>query len=91
MLIREEYIEALLAVIEYYGGGEAGILTNPNKMDIDDPDVLTLLSELFSNSSLQKPTTRSGFILLGHPGIGKKKSLWLTSLLICIQGKLFGY
>jgi hypothetical protein len=74
-MIREEFTAALQAAIEYYTRGTYQFETTPDENDENDAmqiDSGACFPNPFSKLSPSFASTRGGFILLGHPGIGKR-------------------
>src|SRR5262249_41755081 len=77
-LIRDEYMIALKALVEFAANGKTEILTDEqdDEMQVDESDSPTLAPLQNPFLSLQPFVPQgSGFIVLGHPGIGELKSL----------------
>jgi hypothetical protein len=88
-MIREEYIEATLAAIEYYKKGTYRFVTPPD--ELTDITARNALTNPFSTLSLENVSKRGGFVLLGHPGIGEQQSQLLSRrFLTLLQEKLHG-
>jgi hypothetical protein len=70
-MIREEYIEALGALIQYYRSGE-DIIPNLMEDEYADRDVWNppTISNPFDSLTSGERVREGGFVVLGHPGIG---------------------
>jgi hypothetical protein len=69
VVIRDEYRDALEAVVAHYMVGKVDFQTaDDNDNEMADP---TPIENPFLDLSVDMISCRAGFILLGHPGIGK--------------------
>jgi hypothetical protein len=100
ILITDEYEEAIKAVIEFRETGNSTRLTDSKVPESElDPDeesdqretlagVSSSYFNPFSNISKGSGDMMSGFILIGHPGIGEYHNLNLSlKIEICFAGK----
>jgi hypothetical protein len=83
-LVREEYVVALEEVAECYMNGKSEFATTSageenEETEENDDDMLiddgACFPNPYSTLSTATPSAMGGFILLGHPGIGKRCSL----------------
>ena len=82
VLIRDEYMEALKAVIEYSSKRTTNFPTvvshggdrkdNEDDMRVDDDTLSAPFRNPFLDPPAQLVSYRGGFILVGHPGIGEQ-------------------
>ena len=78
-LIREEFRSALRALVEFSTTGKCQFSTvdteiegeDVDVMQVDDDGSLATLENPFLNPASALVSEKGGFILLGHPGIGK--------------------
>jgi hypothetical protein len=75
-MIREEYTLALRAAIQFYKGDEQMFRTTTAADEGNDNDAMEIdTGDLLQNPFTELPSslvsTRGGFIVVGHPGIGK--------------------
>ena len=86
ILIREEYLKALKAMVEYAEIEHLQNRTDDNEDDLEEVGrsetgpLGTRLANLFLNLLPDFKLSRRGFILLGHPGIGEGRNLLSKSL-----------
>jgi hypothetical protein len=83
-MVREEYLLASRAAIQFYKGEKQTFETAPTADEGNNDDVMEIdMGDLLQNPFTELPSSlvskRGGFIVVGHPGIGKHCSAPLRS------------